>query len=68
MIEVSKTGDLDKGIVFFDLKGFPANAEKWTSQTGITLTKYYKQVVSDGVIIASFIPKKEEDIDESKQD
>ena len=60
MIEVFRTGDLDRGICIFLVKDFEAQADRWTKKTGMTITKYYTQVITDGVIIASYIPKKEE--------
>lgn len=60
MKEVFRTGDLDIGICIFSKKDFEKQALEWTGKTGIELTKYYIQVVKNGVIIASYIPKKEE--------
>jgi hypothetical protein len=60
MIEVSKTGDLDTGICIFSNEDFEKQVLRWELKTGLKITKYYKQVISNGVIIASYIPKKEE--------
>lgn len=60
MIEVFRTGDLDRGICIFLVKDFESQADRWAKKTGMTITKYYTQVITDGVIIASYIPRKEE--------
>jgi hypothetical protein len=61
MIEVARTNQLDKGICIFT-KGtdLEKQVEIWERVTGLKITKYYKQTVHNGVIIASYVPKKEE--------
>jgi hypothetical protein len=60
MIEVFRTGELDIGICVFQKKDFEAQAKRWNEIKGLPITKYYTQVIKGGVIIASYIPKKEE--------
>lgn len=63
MIEVSRTADLDRGIVIFTNDLFlEKQVQTFESKTGLKITKYYKQQGKHGIVIASYVPKKDDDV------